>query len=171
MTATIHSVWLMPTAADEILLKGIVTELSTRFGTPVFAPHLTVLGDSETSTAELEAAIQAAAGEVAGFAEPVAAIETSTAYFQSFYARFAVAPALVRLKQSLDPQGLDRFMPHVSLLYGPVKASAKAAAAQEIGERLGGRTIRFDRLCLVSSSQHIPIEQWRVVATAPLRGV
>jgi hypothetical protein len=114
-------------------------------------------------------AIEAAAGQVSAFAETVGAVETSEAYFRSFYARFAVAPPLVRLKQALDPQGLDGFMPHVSLLYGAVEAAAKAAAAREIGERLAGRSIRFDRLCVVTSGQHIPIAEWRVVATAPLR--
>jgi 2'-5' RNA ligase len=169
MTATIHSVWLMPAAPDEVLLSGIVTELSGRFGTPVFAPHLTVLGDSEIAAERLRVAIEAAAGQVSAFAETVSAVETSEAYFRSFYARFAVASPLVQLKQGLDPQGLDSFMPHVSLLYGAVEAAAKAAAAREIGERLAGRSIRFDRLCVVTSGQHIPIAEWRVVATAPLR--
>lgn len=169
MTATIHSIWLMPAAPDEALLAGLVNELSERFGTPVFAPHLTVLGDSETEAERLRQAIAAAAGEASAFDEAVSGIETSGAYFRSFYARFAVAAPLVRLKQALDPEGLDGFMPHVSLLYGPVEAAAKAAAAREIGERLSGRSIRFDRLCLVTSGQHIPIADWRVVATAPLR--
>ena len=170
MTATIHSIWLMPAAPDEALLAGIVTELSVRFGTPVFAPHLTVLGDSETAAERLRQAIQAAAGQVTAFAEDVRAVETSESYFRSFYARFAVAPSLARLKQALDPQGLDSFMPHVSLLYGAVEAAAKAAAAREIGERLAGRSLRFDRLCVVTSGQHIPIADWRVAAAAPLAG-
>lgn len=169
MTATIHSIWLMPAASDGALLSAIVTELSGRFAAPVFAPHLTVLGDSEAAPAILEAAIHAAAKEISGFAEPIRAIETSEAYFRSFYARFRVAPALAALKRALDPQGLDGFMPHVSLLYGQVEDGAKAPAALEIGERLGSRSIRFDRLCVVTSGQHIPIAEWRVVATAPLR--
>lgn len=169
MTVTVHSIWVMPAASDEALLSGIVSELSARFGTPVFAPHLTVLGDSETQPAELEAAIHVAAKDVSIFEEPIRAIETSEAYFRSFYSRFPVAPALVELKQALDPEGLGSFMPHVSLLYGPVEDAAKTAAAREIGERLGGRSIRFDRLCVVTSGQHIPIADWRVVATAQLR--
>ncbi|WP_420103103.1 haloacid dehalogenase [Bosea sp. (in: a-proteobacteria)] len=168
MTARIHSIWLLPTASDEVLLTGIVKELSGRFGTPIFAPHLTVLGDSEMTADALAHAIETAAQEVSAFAEAVNAVETSEAYFRSFYARFPVATPLIRLKQALDPQGLEGFMPHVSLLYGPVEAAAKAQAAREIGERLTGRSIRFDRLCVVTSGQEVAIADWRVVVTAPL---
>src|SRR5689334_16074235 len=39
------SIWLLPAAKDFDLLRTIITELSTRFGTPGFEPHLTLLGD------------------------------------------------------------------------------------------------------------------------------
>lgn len=169
MTGTTHSIWLLPAAADEALLGGIVRELSDRFGTPGFGPHLTVSGDSGTPRDRLEAAIAAAAERVATFDEAITAVETSAAYFRSFYARFAVSPALLALKRALDSDGLESFMPHVSLLYGPVEEARKAQAAREIGARLTGRPIRFDRLCVVTSGQHIPIADWRIVATASLQ--
>ena len=169
MTVRIHSLWLMPAPSDEALLTGIVGDLSGRFGTPLFAPHLTLQGDTETTPAALERAITAAAEAVEAFAEPVSVIEGSDAYFRSFYARFAVSPALATLKQGLDPEGFASFMPHVSLLYGPVEAAAKAAAIAEINARLAGRPIRFDRIGIVTSGQDVPIADWRVVRSVALR--
>lgn len=169
MTARIHSLWLMPSPSDEAMLAGIVSDLSRRFGTPLFAPHLTLQGDTDTAPAELERAIAAAAGAVEAFAEPVSIVEGSDAYFRSFYARFAVSPALAKLKQALDPAGFASFMPHVSLLYGEVEAAAKAAAIAEINACLAGRVIRFDRIGIVTSGQDVPIADWRVVASAALR--
>lgn len=168
MTARIHSLWLMPTSSDEALLSGIVGELSGRFGTPLFAPHMTLQGDTETTPAALERAIMAAASAVETFSEPVSVVEGSDAYFRSFYARFAVSPALAKLKQALDPAGYESFMPHVSLLYGPVEAAAKAAAIAEIDARLAGRPIRFDRIGIVTSGQDVPIADWRVVSSVVL---
>jgi 2'-5' RNA ligase len=168
MTPLIHSIWLLPKTEDETLLAEVVAELSRRFDTPLFAPHLTMKGDTDLPLAALEAAIAEAAGAVAIFAETVSAIETSQAYFRSFYARFAVSAPLARLKQRLDAPAADAFMPHVSLLYGPVAPEPKAAAAEEVGRRLKGRAISFDRLCVVRSGQDIPIADWRVVATARL---
>jgi len=151
------------------MLAGIVGDLSGRFGTPLFAPHLTLQGDTATTPAELERAIAAAAGAVETFAGPVSVVEGSDAYFRSFYARFAVSPALAKLKQVLDPEGFASFMPHVSLLYGPVEANAKTAAIAEISARLAGRAIRFDRIGIVTSGQDVPIADWRVVASVALR--
>ena len=113
MTVRIHSLWLMPAPADEAILAGIVGELSGRFGTPLFAPHLTLQGDTETTPAALERAIAAAAGAVEAFAEPVSVVEGSDAYFRSFYARFAVSPALAKLKQALDPEGFALSLIHI----------------------------------------------------------
>jgi hypothetical protein len=47
MTPLIHSIWLLPKTEDETLLAEMVAELSRRFDTPLFAPHLTVKGDTD----------------------------------------------------------------------------------------------------------------------------
>ena len=159
----------MPSPADEAMLTGLVGELSGRFGTPRFAPHLTLQGDTETPPAALERAAAAAAETVPAFSEAVALVEGSEAFFRSFYARFAVSPPLAKLKRALDPEGLDSFMPHVSLLYGPVEAPAKAAAIAEVQARLAGRMIHFDRIGIVTSGQDIAIADWRVVTSVELR--
>jgi 2'-5' RNA ligase len=168
MTAPIHSIWLMPAAGDDVLLAGLVRGLSQRFGTPPFTPHLTIAGDTDRPVTVLAAAITQVARAIGAFSETVAAIETSEAFFRSFYARFAVVPPLAALKHRLDGQAGEPFMPHVSLLYGPVAAGPKAEAAAEISKLLTGRPIRFDRLCVVTSGQEIPIDQWRIVETAML---
>ncbi|MGO4287161.1 2'-5' RNA ligase family protein [Bosea sp. TAB14] len=169
MTTGIHSLWLLPAADDEAMMAALVGELSGRFGTPIFAPHLTLRGDTPTPPAALERAVAEAAATVEAFAEPVAVVEGSDAFFRSFYARFAVSSPLAKLKRALDPDGLDSFMPHVSLLYGPVVAAAKAEAIREVNARLAGRSIRFDRIGVVTSGQDVPIAEWRVVAQASLR--
>lgn len=169
MTARIHTLWLMASPADESMLTALVGELSRRFDTPLFVPHLTLLGDSTLPVATLENAAAAAADKVAVFSEQVAAIEGSETFFRSFYARLAVSPAFVSLKQALDPGGLEGFMPHVSLLYGAVEPVAKAAAMAEVAARLVGRPIRFDRIGIVTSGQEVPLSDWHVVANLPLR--
>jgi len=168
MTAAMHSIWLMPAATEAERLQGVVLALSQRFGTPAFTPHLTVKGDSEMPLTALANAIAKVAGEVEGFSEAVAGIETSEAYFRSFYARFAVSAPLATLKRRLDGQASEAFLPHVSLLYGTVAVEPKALAAAEVARALVGRAIRFDRLCVVTSGQDVPIAEWRIVAEARL---
>ncbi len=158
----------MPSAEDGVFLAGLVADLAGRFGTPVFTPHLTVRGDTDLPIAALEAGIAEAAATVPAFRETVTAIETSDTYFRSFYARFQISAPLAQLKQRLDSEMADSFMPHVSLLYGPVAPAPKAAAAAEFQRMLTGRAIIFDRLCLVRSGQNIAISEWAVIETAQL---
>ncbi|MET3890851.1 2'-5' RNA ligase [Bosea sp. OAE506] len=167
MTAAIHSLWLMPSAEDGALLAGVLADLSARFGAPLFTPHLTIAGDTDRPVTQLSAEISAAA-EIAAFSEAVLGIETSETFFRSFYARFAVSDPLAALKRRLDPQTREPFLPHVSLLYGPVAAGPKAEAAAQVATALTGRPIRFDRLCVVTSGQDVPIADWRIVETAAL---
>jgi 2'-5' RNA ligase len=168
MTAPIHSLWLMPSAADGALFAGLLADLSARFGTPLFTPHLTIAGDTDRPVTQLSAEIAAVASEVAAFSESVLGIETSETFFRSFYGRFAVSAPLAALKRRLDPQAREPFLPHVSLLYGPVAARPKAEAAAQVSTTLTGRPIRFDRLCVVTSGQDVPIADWRIVETATL---
>jgi len=168
MSPQIHSIWLMPSAEDGAFLSSLVADLSGRFGTPLFTPHLTVKGDTDLPMAALAGGIAEAAAAVPAFREAVAAIETSDAYFRSFYARFRISAPLAQLKQRLDSDMADSFMPHVSLLYGPVAPAPKASAAAEFQRMLAGRAIVFDRLCVVRSGQDIPISEWAVIETVEL---
>ncbi len=167
MTAFIHSLWLMPAAEDGARLAGVLANLSGRFGTPLFTPHLTIAGDTDRPVTQLSAEI-AAAARGRGLLRGCVGIETSESFFRSFYARFAVSDPLAALKQRLDPQAREPFLPHVSLLYGPVAAGPKAEAAAQVSAALTGRPIRFDRLCVVTSGQDVPIADWRIVETAML---
>ncbi|WP_249152526.1 2'-5' RNA ligase family protein [Bradyrhizobium liaoningense] len=158
----------MPCPEDTAFLASLIGELATRFGTPNFAPHLTLRGDTDATFERLHDDVQAAAAASQPFAEPITTVETTEAFFRAFYVRFAVSVQLDRLKRRLDPQGTECFMPHVSLLYGNLPEEVKAPAAAEFSQRLAGRTITFDRISVVRSGQDIPIADWTIQAPVPL---
>lgn len=168
MTTEIRSLWLMPCPKDHAFLASLVSELASSFGTPIFAPHLTLRGDTDATFERLHDDVRAAASALEPFAEPITSIETTGAFFRAFYVRFAVSVPLDKLKRRLDPEGIEDFMPHVSLLYGNLPEVVKAPAAAEFTQRLAGRAITFDRICVVRSGQDIPIADWTIQATVPL---
>jgi len=168
MTTEIRSLWLMPNPADQAFLASLIGELASRFGTPIFAPHLTLRGDTDATFERLHDEVRAAASALQPFAEPINSVETTEAFFRAFYVRFAVSVPLDRLKRRLDPEGLEDFMPHVSLLYGKLPEVVKAPAAAEFRQRLAGRAMTFDRVCVVRSGQDIAIADWTIQATVPL---
>lgn len=169
--APVSSFWLMPGPEDARLLEGIVDELAARHHTPRFTPHLTLLGNVPLAPEGAEGLLAAIAQAAGPWASPVADIVTGAAFFRSFYALFDAEPSLGALRSATaETTGLDGgpFMPHISLLYGPVEAAAKAASAEAIRGRLKGRAIRFDHVVVTNSADHVPIDDWRVVFSRPL---
>lgn len=169
----VASLWLLAAGADETALADEIRRLATRHECPVFHPHLTVLGDIPADPADCLAGSRAVAAAAPPFAVPVDDIVTGEAFYRSFYALFAAVPELLALRQAairqfrLDP---GPFMPHVSLLYGPVEAAAKAASRAETASRWQGRPLRFDRLAITNSGNDVPIAGWHCVEIIPLSG-
>lgn len=169
-----HSIWLRPAQNDLVFLEKIVRDLSERFNSPVFEPHITLVPDMKRSAEELlPQAISLAIGR-----KPlellIENVTGSEAYFRSFYAALEKAPALMRLKQdTLEISGdasLQSFMPHVSLAYGVDDSTLKHAEIQRLAKELSGRKLQFDRLVIVSSSSETPIDDWIVKHEIYLKG-
>lgn len=173
--STVHtgaSIWLMPSAGDRALLADIVDDLARRFGSPLFEPHLTLAGDLPDPPETYVAMLERLAASCSRFAQPVEDIVVTDAYFRSFYAKFKRSAELDRLKQCcVDDLGgnLSEFMPHVSLLYGPVPEPGKSEAAAELRRSVTGRAVTFDRVVVTNSSDTTPISEWWVHAERLLR--
>lgn len=170
----LHSVWLMPEAADAAMLRATIDDLAARFGAPPFEPHLTLVEDQARSLEDLLPEVERIAAGISTFASPVKAIGTSELYFRSFYALFEVGGPLLELKRraiaAIASGRIDDFMPHISLLYGVADGPRKRAAQSELEQGMTGRPIRFDRICVVASAKEIPIDQWAVRGSVALRG-
>ena len=166
------SIWLMPAELDAALLRGIVAELSERFGTPAFEPHLTLAGDLHGRWGAYVPLLDGLAEACASFSQPVETIVITDVYFRAFYAAFARSSALDALKRvcvAATGGTIDGFTPHVSLLYGKVDEAKKAAAAAEIERRLGGTMVTFDRVVVTNSSDNVPINEWRTHVSRELK--
>jgi 2'-5' RNA ligase len=166
MTTEYHSIWLMPCSKEEQTFAGIVRDLAKRFDSPIFQPHLTLVEDMPRRCEDLKPLLEQLADGIASFDASVVAVEESPLYYRSFYARFPVAPPLRALKKrAVDLFGvgsLEAFMPHISLAYGVPESVEKAQAIIALQSHLLGMSVNFDRVCIVSSSQHTPIEEWTI---------
>ncbi|MBM3532115.1 MAG: hypothetical protein FJX60_03640 [Alphaproteobacteria bacterium] len=167
MKADVYSIWLMPELAWEREFTAIVDDLAERFSTPRFTPHLTIIGGRPFDSADLARRVAPVAAGMAAIEAPVLGIAIGDSFFRSFYALFPAEGPLRELKRRIDLAVLgaevDEFMPHVSLLYGPVAPRAKAEAAVPLRVRLTDRRVRFERVEIVRSGDEVPIEEWETV--------
>ncbi|MEZ0169351.1 haloacid dehalogenase [Microvirga sp. TS319] len=172
MKTEYHSIWLMPCATQERMLSGIVRDLAGRFESPIFQPHLTLVEDMPRTCEELQPLLAQVAEDASAFDAPVETVEESGLYYRSFYARFPVVQPLRVMKtkavEVFRVGNVESFMPHISLAYGVQEGPEKSRSMGDLRERLAGMSVRFDRICIVSSSQQTPIEEWAIRSSVPL---
>ena len=166
MNIEYHSIWLLPCSEHERMFSEIVQSLAKRFDSPVFQPHLTLVEDMPRTCEELEPILTALAESAPSFDANVETVEESPLYYRSFYARFPATAPLRALKEkaiSLFGVGsLETFMPHISLAYGVQECAEKSQAITALRSKMTGMSVHFDRVCIVSSSQHTPIDEWAI---------
>jgi 2'-5' RNA ligase len=166
MSGDYHSIWLMPPSDQEEAFAAIVRDLAKRFDSPVFQPHLTLVEDMPRGWEELKPLVDQLVDGMAVFEAPIETVEESELYYRSFYARFPVTPQLKLLKERVvgifGVGSVETFMPHISLAYGVAESPEKAKAVAALRNELQGMSVTFDRICIVSSSQQTPIEEWRI---------
>jgi 2'-5' RNA ligase len=166
MTAEYHSIWLMPRPEDEQTFAAIVRRLAKRFDSPVFQPHLTLVEDMPRTREELAPLLERLTEGMASFSASVNSVEESELYYRSLYARFPAAATLKTLKERavglFEVGSLETFMPHISMAYGVPESAEKTKVVAALRGDLRGMTVVFDRVCIVSSSQHIPIQDWAI---------
>lgn len=162
-----YSLWLLPSADQQLELTALVAQLAERFGTQPFIPHLTIQGDLMMS---LEAVSRAARSITTKWSPQrwrIKAIDGGELFFRSLYLRFDESPAYVGSKVTMQSasgsaDGLSLF-PHLSLAYGISKEAQKLAAINELSSMIGSEIV-FDRVVVARSSKDVSISDWACLA-------
>lgn len=153
------------------MLQAIITQLAGRHATPHFHPHLTLAGDIPQAPDVLSSALKTIAAAGRACVAPITKIGMTGEFFRSFYAAFPILHELQAMRSAAEKtlaRDFGPFMPHISLLYGPVDEKAKQASADTLCKGLVNRPIRFDRLALTNSANVVPVADWRILSIAHL---
>lgn len=168
-TASGLSLWLVPELSCEARFVRIIDELGRQWGTPRFAPHVTLLG----SVSGIEDQILAESERLAAQLDPVALrfleLGWSDQFYRAFYVVVEKQPPLLRahaaaarvFRRSPDPD----YLPHLSLAYGDLEDEQKLRARRVVERDFG--TCRAERLDVVRTTG--PPESWETLAAYPLR--
>jgi hypothetical protein len=165
------SLWLVPEGPEAQAIAALAGELSARFGTPTFPPHVTLLGGL---AADPEKAV-ATGGELAAtlrdFSVRFEGLEHSAEYFRALVVRIApdllILDARRRAQMAFPSEPVGPFLPHLSLLYGSLPVETRRHLAAEVRESAPG-SIVLRRLDVVAT-EGTPA-QWQPLARFPLAG-
>ena len=168
-SAARSSLWLMPPPAIGARLAALIQDLSARYGTPAFEPHITLLGGIGGGEKDIAARSAHLAAATPPLPLRLTTVDQRAEYFQCLFVHVAGTDALARasaLARTLFDRTRDpEYMPHLSLMYGEFDPAAKAAIVAEIGARLDLEFVA-DRLALYATGDRL--QDWRAIGNFTL---
>jgi 2'-5' RNA ligase len=137
MKAKGHSLWLMPIGDAYDKLLGLIKRLAQEYKTPLFVPHVTLLGETMQSDNDvLKRAEQLVSGQKP-FPVTLRTVDYQDFYFRSLFVRADRTEPLLslynRAKDIFEMQDIPFYMPHLSLMYGNFPRLVKEKIISGIG--------------------------------------
>jgi len=129
MKAEGYSIWLMPAGEVHRKLARIISQLSRKYSTPDFDPHVTLVGDLIGAEEEIIAKTSELAGLLRPFKIKLEKADYLDEYFRCLFIRaektkeITVANNVARGIFNLKPA--PEYMPHLSLMYGEIFSKIK----------------------------------------------
>jgi 2'-5' RNA ligase len=162
--------WLVPTGAVYERLGGVLSELSARYQSPQFDPHLTLLGRLEGEEGALVDRAHQLARVLHPFEARLKEPSCEAQYFRCLFLPAELSPSILdahqRATQIFDAQPASAFEPHVSLLYGLFPESLKREIIDALPPDLPSR-FPVSYLQLIRAISTDP-QDWQVAAVLEL---
>ncbi len=162
------SVWLVPAREDEEELTTTVNNLAKEHNSPIFNPHLTLMGDVSTTLEDLQSAIDGVLGNQPPFRIKTQGLDQSEAFFKTVFIKFELNDTLKNLFQALsqrtNKQSIDNFKPHISLMYKLMPEEEKKKIVQSLSAKneyiIGAAYIVAPKL---GDKDFLDVEGWRTL--------
>ena len=134
-----YSLWLVPSGEAHTRLQDVVSQLSERYHTPSFEPHITLLGEVVGSESELASKTRELISAVQKFRVELDSVDCREEYFKCLFLNVRENDALRKAnntsKRIFGRHTDQTYMPHLSLLYGNFSPATKEEMIREIGNQ------------------------------------
>jgi len=130
------AVWLLFQKYDHDYLYQIIKDLSRKYNSPIFIPHITVYGLVETNFDNIENAVLESVKGVQSFEVEKTKISYSDNLWKTFFIELKHVTGLKtvnkKLENFLSKYAKYEFSPHISLIYKIIKEEEKISLANEL---------------------------------------
>ena len=148
------SLWLMPTAELRKKLAQTIHRLARLYGTPIFEPHVTLLGGLAVSEDEALSKTQQLSTRLRPFEVRLSRADYLAEYFLCLFLRVEETEPLLetnfKARQVLDRYSDPRYYPHLSLMYGSLGPGRKQTIVPTVSHHCEAR-FEVERLHLYST--------------------
>jgi 2'-5' RNA ligase len=132
-----YSLWLMPVGDLYHWLVDTIFELSRKYSTPTFEPHVTLLGRITGPEREVVSNSAELAQRISPFTIRLTRVDYLDRYYRCVFVRVAASGPLLKAhraaREIFDLEKSPAFMPHLSLMYGDLARDVKEKIVAELG--------------------------------------
>jgi len=164
-----YSLWLMPKGEVRRRLAEAILDLSGKYSTSAFEPHVTLAGSIVGPARDVESKIKDLARRIPPFTIRLTTVEGLEEYFRCLFIRVAqTRPIMSANEAAREIFRLPKrpaFMPHLSLLYGSLPSKEKERIIASLGRRF---ELEFKAATLHLYLIKREPEAWRRVASQGL---
>ncbi len=159
--------WLVPAPREREFFASLIEEFARRFDSPVFEPHLTLVGGIANHDRTLQAFRKRSVN--ARCELEIEGVHFSERYTKTLFVCFHLSDELRELRnaitQALDLESEDDFDPHLSLLYKKMPPAEQEELARSI--KLPFQRASFEGLKLIAypptMTTRADVEAWREI--------
>lgn len=169
---TTYSLWLEPTGDVAYNLQERIKKLSQKFNTPVFSPHITLLGGLTASETELVPLVNTLTSSVKPFEVKLSKAGYLNTFYQALFIHVEQSSELKKLHTKAcriidcPDEYKNHYMPHLSLLYGELSQKEKEKILNNIGREF---YISFTAKKLVLIQTDAKPKNWKKIYTSMFR--
>jgi len=135
-----YSLWLMPEDHTYAWLYGLILKLSKKYATATFEPHITLIGELTGYEDEIIAITSQLATMINPCTITLTKIEYLDEFFRCLFIKAEETEEIMKGHEKarilFDIVSKDKYVPHLSLMYGNVHSEIKKAIITEIGRDL-----------------------------------
>jgi 2'-5' RNA ligase len=165
-----YSLWLMPKGEVRRQLAETILDLSGKYSTPTFEPHMTLASSIVGPAREVESKMKDLARRIPPFTVRLTTVDGLEEYFRCLFVSVAQTHPIMSANEEARKifclPKRPAFMPHLSLLYGSLPSKEKERIIASLGRQF---ELEFRATTLHLYLIKREPAAWRRVATCGLR--
>jgi len=132
-----YSIWLIPEEEVYQKLAEIISQLSKKYSTPNFEPHVTLIGNLLGAGEEIISKTSKLASQLKPFKIKLKRAGYFDEYFRCLFIRAEKTNEIIEVnkiaREIFNLKSDSEYMPHLSLMYGDISAKIKEGILVDLG--------------------------------------
>ena len=157
-----YAIWYIFERNDEEKIKKNIIEISERYKTPVFLPHITAYGLIKTDLESIEKSVLESIKNIKPFTVKKKSISVSNNFWKTVFIEFENNSNMIEINKKLEKKFLKfskyTFEPHTSLIYKNMNLEEKQNIIENIELE---DNFKIDSIGILKFSESI--SKWKII--------